>query len=294
MRILDRGDLAESLYILPEHVVLDAQRSGCFTALATRSRPVLNLSTNPLDIETMRGLAQQIWGPGGYLMLGWDAHGTAPDLVYWPYFLLCQRLQVRQLLRPRRYRISMLSGIPRPHRIQLWRDVRSRVRAEDMVVINRFASWSQHADLLTDLPWSNHPHMIEPDQERALTAASTTSTDHPAYRACVNLPLETVWDTGAVFVTEKTWKALVSGAMPWHGCAAIARYLQDLGFEDWFQETQQHTAHAQGLFDREDLWQFYHDHEGTVRAAQDRFWADQLITQQTQAAIARLENWAQA
>jgi hypothetical protein len=294
VRILGRRDLVQALLIIPEHVMIDAEISGSWDHLRHLDRPILNLSTNPIDIAGVRSRAQQIWGPDGYLMLGWDAHSTAPDLVYWPYFFLTQRLQIRQVWQPRCYRISMLSGIPRPHRIQLWRLIRSHVRPQDMVVVNRFSHWSQDPDLSRDLPWSNHPAMIESDQERSLTATPTTSIDHPAYLACVNLPVETVWNQDLVFITEKTWKALMSGLMPWHGYQPMAQYLLQLGFADWFGETGTAAVAVRDLFDREDLWEFYHDHASQVQAAQDRFWSDQLVIQQTQTAIHRLENWVRA
>lgn len=294
VRVLGRSDLAQALHIVPEAVILDAWRLSSWEHLRSLDRPILNLSTNPVDIAELRNFAQRVWGTDGYLMLGWDAVSTSPDLVYWPYFLLNQRLQVRRVYQPRCHRISMLSGIPRSHRIQLWRLIKSRVQDQDVVVVNRFAHWSQDPDLSRDLPWSNHPELIEPDQEQSLATTPTTSTDHPAYLACVNLPMETVWDVNHVFITEKTWKALVSSSMPWHGHVAIARYLHDLGFPDWFRETQLDAPSVQDLFDRDDLWQFYYDHQPEVQSAQDLFWSDQLVIQQTQAALARLQNWIQA
>ena len=224
-------------------------------------------------------------------MLVWDVDCALADAIYWPYFFLCQRLQTRSIWQDRAHRISMLSGIPRPHRIQLWREIQSCIRPQDVVLINRFSYWSQDTDLGRDLPWSNHPELIETDQERSLSAMSTVSIDHPAYRACVNLPLETLLWTDQVFVTEKTWKSLVAGCLPWHGCAKIPRYLQQLGFKDWFGETQSNALSAGDLFGRDDLWDFYHDHLNEIQAAQERFWSDQLVIQQTQAAMARLENW---
>ena len=186
----------------------------------------------------------------------------------------------------------MLSGVPRPHRIHLWRSIQSRVRSTDIVVINRFAHWHVDRDLSQGLPWSNHPELIEPDQERALTQTPTTSIRHPAYRACVNLPLETVWHRR--FMTEKTWKAVVAGCLPWHGHAGLASWFRDLGFRDWFGETSGSGTTAQDLFDRDDLWDFYHDNLAAVYQAQDHFWSQDLLIQQTESAVDRLENWLTA
>lgn len=292
--VVGRQDLAHELFVISEHQLLDAQHRGALDCLTGVSRPILNLSSNPVPLAPVRAFAQQVWGPDGYLMLTWDPGVTAPDLVYWPYFFLCQRQLQRKPWQPRCHRISMLSGIPRPHRVHLWRQIRSRVRDSDIVVINRFASWLMDQNLVQDLPWSNHLELIEPDQDRALTSDSTTSMDHAAYRACVNLPLETVSDPEALFVTEKTWKALVSGCLPWHGHRGLAGYLHQLGFPDWFQETGPAAITCPELFDRDDLLDFYHANLDQVRSAQDRFWSDHLVIHQTEAAIRRLENWIQA
>ncbi len=290
-QILHRPDLALGCFVVPEHCIMQAMQSGDLGDLPLISGPVLNVSTNPINTPHIREFAQEIWGLDGYLMLGWDASQRAADLVYWPYFFLEQRRQPRRPWQPRKHRISMLSGVPRPHRIHLWQQIRDHVTAADMVVVNRFASWLVDSDLSEQLPWSNHPELIEPDQNRALTSAPTTSMDHPAYLACVNVTAETVPDPDQIFVTEKTWKAIAAGCMPWHGHAARAGYLAEMGFEDWFQESQPDPLHISDLLCRDNIERYYHDHLEAVMAAENRFWSHNQALQQTQEAQMRLQNW---
>lgn len=293
IKILGRGDLAEACNFVSEHALLTLQQPNAQPDFVQRLReiekPVLNLSTNPIDVTTMRDFANEIWGPGGFLILGWAAGQSDHDLVYWPYFLLEQRQEPRRSWLRRQYRISMLSGIPRPHRLEIWQQAKQHIRHDDIVVINRFGNGYRDLDLVQHLPWSNHPDWIPQDQQCS-AVENTASIDHPAYLACVNITAETLPDTHTLFITEKTWKAIAAGCIPWHGHQGRAAYLGDLGFSDHFDQRQT-SPDVASLFCRPDIMEVYHARRQEIAQDIDRFWSDHLVNTVTEQAIAGLENW---
>jgi hypothetical protein len=254
------------------------------------TNPIIWLCASPMDTESIIARCEQVWGPGGFFVMDWDARQKpAADRVYWPCFLIEQRLIARQPMAARQHRISMLSGRVRSHRIDLWCDIKDLVRAEDVVVINAFGRTACGFDhpALADLPWSNNRDFFDESQDQPL-CTNTTAIDHPAFRACVNITAETLGSGPEVFITEKTWKALAAGCMLWHwGCDGAVHYLADLGFQDWFSQ----TTSARDLFEKNDIWDFYREHHHRVAQEVDLFWSSQLLRSLTQPALERLDLW---
>ena len=286
-----RADLARTVTIIQEHDFLDPDVFlQAKDSLQHVRHPVLWACTNPMDIDAVMVRCEEVWGSGGFFVLDWDAaQRSTADRAYWPCFLIEQRLNARQPPRSRQHRISMLSGRPRSHRLDLWCHIRDLVRAEDVVVINAFGLDHCCFDhpALADLPWSNHPDFLGESQDRPL-CTNTTAIDHPAFRACVNITAETLGPGPEVFITEKTWKALAAGCMLWHwGCDGAAHYLADLGFRDWFSQ----TTSARDLFERNDVWDFYHANQHEVMQQLDLFWSSHLLRSLTQPALQRLDLW---
>jgi hypothetical protein len=294
--ILGRRDLADQCSFVGEYELMDLIHDPDLPPkeiVSSWPNPVLCFCTNPVSLMPVRCMAQRIWGEGNYLLLDWDAAAeSAPDLTYWPYFFLEQRRSVRRVMTPRRYRVSMLSGQAREHRLALWSAVRDLISQQDIVVINSFGLANLDLDIrdLPRVPWSNHSHGIDHDQDRD-TVNDTTSIAHPAYRACVNITAETRITPAEIFVTEKTWKALQAGCLCWHWPGSgHAKYLAQLGFHTWFDQ-QDLINSARQLFARDDLWQLYHDNLDFVQEDIDLFWSDHLVHRVTQPAITALESW---
>jgi len=292
-----RLDLADQLDLIDERDFLDPDRfQTAQSKLRSIRNPVLWACTNPVDIAAIRSRAEQIWEPGNFFMMHWDAMAeSSATQAAWPCFLIEQRLNQRRDIEPRQHRISMLSGRVRRHRLDFWLQIRDLVRSDDVIVINRFGiDHSGFTDpALAELPWSTAPEFIDEDQSRPV-CTNTASIQHPAFRACVNVTAETLGPTPGVFITEKTWKALAAGCMTWHaGCSGAAQYLQELGFRDWFGLAQPDAPSARELFGRDDLYDFYQDNRETVQQDVELFWSHDLLKSLTQDALVRLENWLQ-
>lgn len=208
----------------------------------------------------------------------------------WPCFLIEQRLNRRLPLAARAHRVSMLAGRVRRHRVELWCEMKDLVQADDVVVINRFGieRCGFHHPALADLPWTNRAEFMDEDQSRPV-CTNTASIQHPAFRACVNIPAETLGDEPGMFITEKTWKALAAGCMIWHsGCEGSGQYLATLGFNDWFGSN---TGSVRDLLTRTDLYDFYRDNMQGIEQDVELFWSPELVRQLTAPALARLESW---
>ena len=256
--------------------------------------PVLWACGNPLDLQDTTASAEQVWGPGGFFLLHWDAaHEPTAHTAPWPCFLIeQQRLSHQTAPGARQHRISFLSGRVRPHRLALWLQIRPLITEQDVVVINGFGldlCGIQHP-ALADVPWSSHARFLDQAQHQQV-CHNTTATDHAAFRACVNITAESLGARPGIFVTEKTWKALAAGCMLWHhGCEGMARYLQALGFQDWFD---QNSADARDLFRRDDIWDFYQANQHRVAQEIELFWSPALRQRVTQPALARLRSWVE-
>lgn len=292
---LERQDLAHRITLVEEHDFLDPGRfQEALPRLKQLRNPVLWACTNPLDIDAVVSRAEQVWAPGEFFVMHWDA-ASLPQFnsTPWPCFLINQRLNQRQPTEPRQHRIGMLSGRVRRHRIDFWCGIRDLVRDDDVVVINQFGLNQCGVDhpALIDLPWSNCQDYIDEDQSRS-ACTNTVSIQHPAFRACVNITAETLGYKSGVFITEKTWKAMAAGCMTWHfGCRDAAEYLASLGFRDWFGQAGKHQPSSRELFARNDIYDFYHTNLFDIERDLEFFWSQDLLRSITNDALARLESW---
>ncbi len=284
--------LAKNITLIEEHDFLDEHSfETALPRLSKIERPVLWCCTNPVDVAAVRARADQVWGAGGYFVMHWDALAPTTDTqAAWPCFLIEQRVNARQLVATRQHRISMLAGRVRQHRIELWCAMKDLVQQDDVVVINQFGlerCGFDHA-ALGDLPWANRAEFIDEDQSRPV-CTNTASIQHPAFRACVNIPAETLGAEPGMFITEKTWKAIAAGCMVWHsGCQNSAEYLANLGFHDWFGPN---PGSVRELFARSDLWDFYQDNLQGIEQDLELFWSQALVQSLTAPAMAALESW---
>lgn len=265
--------------------------------LRSRKNPVLCLCTNAVPVSSLVKIAQDIWGEGGFFTLDWDAGSPATaDRAAWPFFLIEQRHMSRKDTLSRCYRISMLCGRARAHRLDLWLAVRDLIVPQDMVVMNSFGLAHLAYDLppACDLPWSNHPgHIDYVNRQHLVNVDDTAGTVHPAFRACVNITAESSGSDPGIFITEKTWKSLQSGCMTWHWPGSgIGRYLGDLGFVNWFDNHDRAPELcARDLFSRSDIWQLYHDNRDLVQQDIELFWSQDLLQHMARPALRSLESW---
>jgi hypothetical protein len=293
--LVGRGDLASEVYFLEEKWALDPDliRANMQWLRAVRN-PVLCLCSNCMDIESAMSRAQDIWALGEFFVLDWDAALiNSANRCRWPYFYLEQRrLQSAQDCQPRLHRVSMLSGRVRQHRLAAWQAVHDIIDPRDIIVINALGIGDYDADPGdVALPWSYPPGLEYPDQTLG-AVHDTTSTDHPAYRACVNVTGESHGSRPGIFVTEKTWKAITAHCIPLNtGCQGMTSYLQGLGFHDHGLDLGDDVTSVRSLFARQDVWQFYQSCRDIVDRDAARFWSDELLDHLCSDTIARLESW---
>lgn len=291
--MLGREDLAHQCTIVSESICQSLSAADSVSLRRIRN-PVLWACTNPVATHDLMIQAQHMWGPGNFFVMDWDAHGSCrSNCAYWPCFFLEQVSNTRLSIPQRQHRISMLSGRVRPHRLDLWRHVRDLIRSDDVIVINSFGRHHcgfDHANL-PDLPWANHPEFLDQLQTQEVTH-NTMSTSHTAFRACVNITAETLGQQSGLFVTEKTWKSLMAGCMPWHwGCQGVGEYLSELGFQDWFGPQADAMTSALELFSRDDIYDFYNANQERIQQDLELLWSSTLRRSLTAPAIQGLESW---
>jgi hypothetical protein len=300
-------DLVERCTFIGENEFLPSIDSAELGQLITDltspgTQPVLCLDTNPHDVDSVVSKVAQHLGRKKFFVLQWDADRASSEFeAYWPSCFLDQRMMPRRPVAARQYRISMLSGWLRPHRLKAFVAVQNLIHSNDVVVINRIGADvvslpSNLAALVSQLPWSNRN--IDFDQDQNGPAAHDHGLKHAAYRACVNVTNETLGPKAGVLVSEKTWKALRAGCMLFHyGCVGIDRYLHKLGFSSW--HTQSLDWHQQlqdlgTLFARQDLSDEWHQHYHKLQQDIDFFYSDHLLEIMTNDAVYRLQSWLDA
>jgi hypothetical protein len=255
--------------------------------------PVLCLDSNPCDSSHIIQELNQRMDVREYFVLDPDIRPDRcpqPNQAPWPSWLILQQISHQGLAPPpRESRISMLSGSMRYHRLQLFRAVKPHVRPQDVVVINRMGNFGLSvppgaltADEINqweqELPWANdvthidHPEwgpraswQLPPDQG---------GNSHAAFRACVNITNETgappTLPQDQCLLSEKTWKAYRSGCLVIHyGAAGAAEFLASTGVEIWQPWDHQHLDQhkiplIRDLFDRDDIWHQYQQHQDLV------------------------------
>lgn len=294
-------------------IILSARRN-------TGRLPVLCLDLNPCDSSRYMALLDTVIDSREYFVLDPDIRSDRsprPNQAPWPSWLIMQQIaDSGQEPVPREYRISMLSGSMRYHRLCLWRAVRDLIRPDDVVVMNRMGDFAaslpwnlEDRDNVEqwqqDLPWTNdqrhadHPEwgpntswQLPPDQG---------GIQHAAFRACVNITNETgpPWQgpDDQCLLSEKTWKAYRSGCLVVnYGAPGAAEFLASQGLEIWqpwdsggSQEDYRHRLCE--LWQQDDIWQQWHLQAGARRHNRDlvlsRDWALGL----TQDFLLKIQEW---
>lgn len=301
---LHQHSLVSSLMQGPEvleYFVVSAQQ-------ATGRRVILCLDRDPVDVAPYVKVLQQCLDPDSWFVLSNNYSDPVTDNVApWPYFLIAQQWQPNsQLGQQKQHRIGFVSGIPRPHRVELWRAVRDHVRSDDVVVMNRFCldtlyggRNSELVDFLKtqQLPWSNRPEFVDQSQDQTC-ASAPNSNSHPAFRARCCINAETCADSGPLFFSEKTWKSYISGCLTVnYGPAAAPAWLADQGVEIWSGDTvcsnQQKIAVIQDLFESDTVDDLYNENLKAIKHNQHLVDSRAFLYQITEPTVTALYNWAE-
>lgn len=237
--------------------------------------PVLTLDSNPYHVEQYVQKLNQYLDPNSYFVFHSDirqSHSCDQNVAPWPSWLLYQHfLPDDQANKPKIKRISFLSGVPRSHRIYLFRHIKPLITEQDVVVVNGFQrdfvdtpqSW------LKDIPWSNSKDFFDTDPG-ASNAEKQAYNIHPAYEACVNVTGETLGTGDQVLPSEKTWKAYKSGCLVVNfGVNLMPDWLQSVGIEIWKDfdlsiDYQQKTKIIQQLFEQKNLFEIYYNNREMI------------------------------
>ena len=276
----------------------------------TNRLPVLALDTNPHDVTEYLNQLYQYIDPGEFFVFGPDARTELfadPNLAAWPSFLCNQQLvQNFQLNYPKKYRISYLSGTLRYHRLKLFKDIKPWVQHNDIVVINCFTNQNFYNTIedtpvnideyIADLPWQSIPGLIDSDQN-AMHASDHQTNCHPAYAACVNITGETASPfKDQVFVTEKTWKAYVSGCLVINfGVKDLPSTLSNFGIEIWSEydgcdHIDDKICSIVDLFQRDDIFELYRQKQEMVKYNQNLVCSKQFVKNLAMPAIEKLKD----
>lgn len=276
---------------------------------ATGRRVVLCLDRDPVDIQPYVEVLQRCLEPSKWFVLSNDyskpvTKNTAP----WPYFLIAQQWHSNsQLGQHKHYRIGFVSGVPRPHRVNLWRAIKNHVRSNDVVVMNRFGLDTFYGDCQSELmdflqtqqlPWSNRPEFIDQSQDQSC-AHPSSSNSHPAFnaRCCINA--ETCDEKGPLFFSEKTWKSYISGCLTVnYGPIESPKWLADHGVEIWSGDVvcsnQQKITIIQDLFRSAVVDELYHDNLPAIKYNQHLVDSRAFLRQMIEPSISALHNWAES
>lgn len=237
--------------------------------------PVLTLDSNPYNVALYIEQLNQFLDPHSYFVFSSDIRPTESfwtNAAPWPSWLLYQHfLPDNQQDHPKSKRIGFLSGVPRQHRINLFRKIKPLISDQDVVVINTFSSSivNTDAEWLVDLPWTNNSEYFDTPQT-ASEARDQAHNHHIAYRACVNITGETLGTGNMVLPSEKTWKAYKSGCLVVnYGTQQMPDWLRSVGIEIWqdfdqSQPYQQKIALIQQLFQQQDLFEIYQKNKSMV------------------------------
>lgn len=244
-------------------------------AKQTGRLPVLTLDSNPYDVDLYCAKLDQYLDRSEYFVFHSDIRAeqsTQLNQAPWPSWLLFQHHTPDCQLFDKTRRISFLSGIPRQHRIELFRTIKPLVRDNDVVVVNRFqsADSSIPPEWLEELPWANHSCYIDTPQTE-YNAFSQESNSHPAYNACVNITGETLGYGSQILPSEKTWKAYRSGCLVVnYGVAGMTTTLEKFGLWIWKDydvdlEAGPKIQKCVELFERDDIFEIYQNNKSMIQ-----------------------------
>ncbi len=279
---IEQSKLASQLAFINEHSLkiqqLDAEHDAnvIMRCRAETGRlPVLALDSNPYDIETYINKLENYIDPNLFFVFNPDIRverSTRLNVSPWPSWLINQHLHENcQINLNKTKRISFLSGVPRYHRILLFKKIKPYVRNTDVVVINTFSKSMFENTIpisdknlevmhwLDELPWSNCDTYFDTPQEEVCAYLDGWNT-HIAYNACINITGETVAGD-QMLISEKTWKAYRSGCLVVnYGINEIDKWLTKIGLQVW--EDYKQTDNTQldnivNLFKRNDIEHLY-------------------------------------
>lgn len=171
-------------------------------------------------------------------------------ICYFPYFFLCleghdMHDHAVVLNAKRQYPLSCVNGRARTHRIENWLKIRHRPWfARCLWRMNRrFDAETEQQENGLDF---EDPAMLDQWLAIMSTMPEPHGIDHtandPAHRdAYINLVPESHVRTGELFVSEKTFKPLISGQLGiWLAAAGTVGFLRRLGF-DMFDDLIDHS-----------------------------------------------------
>lgn len=270
-------------------------------AQKTGRLPVLCLDSNPYDVDQYVHLLSQFVDPKRYFVFHSDirpCESRFDNVAPWPSWLLYQHfLPDDQQGRPKTYRISFLSGLPRPHRLWLFDKIKSKITDQDVVVINSFQknNLCLTQDQLNSIPWSNHDQWFDTDQN-SYNAVDPAHNKHPAYAACVNITGETLGTGDQVLPSEKTWKAYKSGCLVVnYGVKHMTEWLSSVGIELWkdFDITAEYQHKAdkiKELFELSTVRDLYQDNLNLIEHNKNLIMSKQFVVMLAKSAIEKLES----
>jgi hypothetical protein len=187
-------------------------------------------------------------------------HLMQPRLLFYPHWYhwcrekLCNLPNLLEI--KKKYKVSCLNGVPRPHRIYNWITLQEKPYVADLL----FSMHRQNDQLLMrNDDYDLSSNMLEKwnsiqsglgDIRVSLMAKANVDLSHPAYAdSYINLVTETTV-LPKVFVTEKTWKPVASGQLFLIiGNPGTVNYLRSQGV-DVFDDVIDHK-----YYDNEPDWQ---------------------------------------
>lgn len=274
--------------------------------------PVLTLDSNPYNVNDYVVKLLQHLEPTDFFIFHSDVRpeiSTHSNVAPWPSWLCNQQLTFNhQLSRPKRFRISYLSGVARYHRLRLFREIKPYIRESDVVVINRFCeshflntvpynlrSSFDSSGWFDDLPWQSQPGLIDTEQKLD-NANNQNHNSHPAYAACVNITGETAGHiTDQVLISEKTWKAYMSGCLVINfGVKQMPETLMNMGLEIWseYDRCENLGDKIQRIIElckRDDIFEVYQQKREMIRYNQNLVCSPMFTKELAMTAIKKLE-----
>jgi hypothetical protein len=262
--------------------------------------PVLTLDSNPYDVESYVNKLNLYLDSSEYFVFNSDireSQSTQRNVAPWPSWLLFQHHTPEFQNFNKTKRISFLSGIPRLHRLKLFQKIKSLVRHNDVVVINKFCNVDPTLppEWIEQLPWSNCNKYLDTPQTE-YTAYRPETNAHPGYQACVNITGETLGYGDQVLPSEKTWKAYRSGCLVVnYGVENMVSTLENFGLWIWHDYDQNISAEnkiqkCEQLFQRDDIFDLYTQNLEMIRYNKNLIMSREFCLKLASAAVAKLQS----
>jgi hypothetical protein len=272
--------------------------------------PVLCLDGNPHPVEQYHDELCQFFDPADFFIFHADIRkevSVQSNVAPWPSWLFYQQQTKNyQKNHHKTYRISLLSGSSRYHRIKLFYDIRPYITDQDVIVINKIGDFfdsipsgklqhSQANQWWNDLPYANCKEFYDYTGTGNVSPENMNHNSHPAYQACVNITGETVADQ-QVLLSEKTWKAYQSGCLVINfGPAESTNALKSFGFEIWDQFDQPVSREHKTnliieLMKRNDIEHLYQQNLPMIKHNTELFQSQLLLRKIADPAIEKLTN----